>query len=74
MKNLLLLLGGILCICPQLIAQPQTGVITGRIIHLDEPLIGVNVGIEQIQKGSSTNAEGHYRIQGIPAGVYKLQA
>lgn len=56
------------------LAQSQTGKITGTVISSGEPLPGVNVGIESLQKGSATDDNGTFIIANIPEGTYTLQA
>ena len=55
-------------------AQSQTGKITGTVTSSGEPLPGVNVGIESLNKGSATDDNGIYMIANIPEGSYTLQA
>ncbi|MEW6702469.1 MAG: TonB-dependent receptor, partial [Bacteroidota bacterium] len=39
----------------------------------NEPLIGVNLVIEQLKVGASTNANGEFEFKNIPEGVYSLK-
>ncbi|WP_179862334.1 TonB-dependent receptor [Longibacter salinarum] len=59
-------------------AQEQaqaTGSISGAVLELDteEPLTGANVLIEGLQRGTSTGADGTYRIENVPVGEYTLR-
>ena len=57
------------------VAQSQTyGSITGRITDesSDDGVPSANVLVKGTQIGSATDAEGHYHITGIPAGVHTL--
>ncbi|MDQ7054922.1 MAG: TonB-dependent receptor [candidate division KSB1 bacterium] len=51
------------------------GTITGTVIDAatGEPLPAANVLIEGTNLGASTNAEGNYTIQNVPAGNYTLK-
>jgi len=51
----------------------QNGSISGKILNKNEAMIGVNVTIPSINKGSSTNSEGEYTITNLEAGVYQLR-
>ncbi|MCC3159302.1 SusC/RagA family TonB-linked outer membrane protein [Hymenobacter sp. 15J16-1T3B] len=56
-------------ICCTLSAAAQTGAVSGRVLdEKQQPLPGVTVIIEGTQLGSSTNADGQYLIQNVPAG------
>lgn len=59
---------------PLLFAQSGAGGISGRVTFQGEPVAGVNVGIEHLQKGNSTDEQGYYQIEQVPAGEYTLQA
>ena len=54
---------------------PPDGVIEGVVTdqQTGEPLPGVNVLIVSRQRGASTDLDGRYRIDGIPAGAYQLR-
>ncbi len=56
------------------LAQSQTGKVTGTVISSGKPLPGVNVGIESLKKGSATDDNGTFIIANIPEGTYTLQA
>ena len=45
-----------------------------RDFKTQEPLIGVTVSIEGIQKGTQTDVDGRYKITGIPTGSYNIKA
>jgi hypothetical protein len=53
-----------------------SGKIAGRISDAatKEPLVGVNVIIEETSMGAATDLEGRYAILNIPPAVYKLKA
>src|SRR5699024_9691304 len=50
------------------------GSITGTVIDkkTGETMPGTNVSIQSINKGASTDADGHYTINNIPTGTYTL--
>ncbi|RYC71176.1 SusC/RagA family TonB-linked outer membrane protein [Spirosoma sordidisoli] len=52
-----------------LVDPAQERVITGRVLSTDDnnPLPGVNVAVKGTNRGTTTDAEGNYRI-GVPAG------
>ncbi len=54
----------------------QSGQIRGIIVDrvTEEPLIGVNVGIEGTSMGSPTDVDGMYVINRVPAGTYTIIA
>ncbi len=54
-------------------AQNQTGQIKGTVLSKGEAVIGVNIGIRELQKGTSTDANGFYHIGNIPIGSYTLE-
>ncbi|MGK7370573.1 MAG: TonB-dependent receptor [Candidatus Halalkalibacterium sp. M3_1C_030] len=72
MKNIFLLL--FLSISLSAMSQNPTGQVKGTITHNGEPVPGVNVGIENLQKGGATDDEGQFIIKNIPAGTYQLRA
>ena len=51
-----------------------TGKITGRILdaQTNEPLIGVNVFLQNTQLGAATDARGRYSMINIPPGTYSV--
>lgn len=53
---------------------PQTGIIKGIVKDkkTGETLVGVNVWIEAISKGNSTDINGEYVINNVPTGIYRL--
>ena len=57
-------------------ATAQTGTITGTVrgASSGETLPGANVVIVDTQQGSSTNANGTYRIAGVEPGTYRVRA
>ena len=74
MLFIMLLMTGV----PSLKAQPAS--IEGRIIDVrsEEPLPRINVVVESeamdVWRGTSTDADGRYRFEGLPAGRYVLSA
>ncbi|RME29698.1 MAG: TonB-dependent receptor, partial [Candidatus Zixiibacteriota bacterium] len=52
-----------------------TGEIRGQVIdqQTKEPLIGVNVIVEETTYGASTDLEGNYVIPNVPVGSYRLR-
>lgn len=58
-----------------LLAQPVHQ-IKGTVIDKNsrKPLEFINVMIIGLNKGSVTNAEGHFAIEQVPPGIYRLQA
>lgn len=68
--------GLILWLCTlQVFAQPS-GKLTGYVkdSKTQEPLIGVTVKIDSINKGAATNASGYYVIKNIEPGNYTVTA
>ncbi|MFN8354631.1 MAG: TonB-dependent receptor [Spirosomataceae bacterium] len=63
--------------CYALIAQPLTQTIKGRVVDAESGLavIGANVAILNLspQKGSSTDAQGYFKIQQVPVGRYTIK-
>ena len=64
-----------LCAVTALQAQ-NSGTIEGQIIDSQsmEALAGVNVTLQGTTYGAATGVDGNYRISGVPAGTYTLQA
>ena len=52
-------------------SQSLSGTITDRATHT--PLIGADVYIQELQKGTSTDNKGFYTLKNIPAGSYTLR-
>ncbi len=66
MKKMLLLLGWLL---PALLIQAQTRQLTGRVTDEDgTPIRGVNVMVSGTKKGTQTDANGDFKIEGIASG------
>ncbi|NGP75500.1 TonB-dependent receptor [Balneolaceae bacterium YR4-1] len=72
MKKLLLFL--FLSSSLSALAQSSDGRIEGSVTHNGEPVPGVNVGIESLQKGSASDKKGKFAIQNISPGTYRLRA
>lgn len=51
-----------------------TGTVTGTVTDAEEgnPLPGANVGMPGIERGTSTDRDGRFRIEGVPTGTYEL--
>jgi hypothetical protein len=52
-----------------------SGVITGRVYDAktQEPLIGVNIVLLDLNTGAATDSQGRFRLPKLPAGTYRLQ-
>ncbi len=72
MKTLISLL---ICLCLTGALSAQTQVISGTITDQasGEPLFGANVLIRELSRGSSTDPDGRFMIQDLPAGSYKIE-
>ena len=57
------------------LAQQRTGNLTGKVIDAEtkQPILGVNVIIENTFLGSATDANGKFIIKNIPPGKYILK-
>lgn len=69
----------IVCFFPRLQAQVTTVTLEGRVTDNEaKPLPGANLIVSDeeaaIQRGSSTDADGRYRVFGIPPGTYTIRA
>lgn len=55
-------------------AFAQEGTIAGTVVDstTSEPIPGVNVVVQELGTGAATNAEGTFRIPGVPAGEHVL--
>jgi len=69
----------VLCLfgTPDALAQESAasdGSISGMVLdtETEEPLVGANVVIEGLQRGTSTDADGNYRLEEVPAGDHTL--
>lgn len=60
----------------QLVLAITTGKIAGQVVDKDtgEPLIGVNIIVQDTPLGASSDNQGFYTILLIPPGLYRLQA
>lgn len=56
-------------------AAERTGTLTGEVrdAETDDPLPGANVVLEGTTLGTSTNADGSYRLDGVPEGSYTVR-
>lgn len=75
MKRLLTLLLFSNLLLSLLQAQPVHQ-IRGTVIEKNsrQPLEFINVMVLGLNKGGVTNAEGHFTIEQVPPGIYRLQA
>lgn len=75
MKKLLTLLLFSNILLSLLQAQPVHQ-IKGTVIEKNsrQPLEFINVMVLGLNKGGVTNAEGHFTIEQVPPGIYRLQA
>ena len=50
--------------------------LTGRVTDAEtgEPLVGANVFLDGTMRGAATDADGAFRIEGVPPGAYRLVA
>ncbi len=57
-------------------AFAQNGSVTGVVTDANsgETLPGVNVVLTELQRGTSSNADGEYTIENVPSGTYTLEA
>lgn len=56
-------------------AQEQTGAIAGIIVDAGtrRPLAAVEVSIPEVNRSTSTGANGRYRLAGVPAGTHSVR-
>ncbi len=68
--NLLLLM--VLVPCAVL---AQSGTLTGEITddRTGDPLPGVNIFVQELERGAATNLDGEYSIENMPYGTYNLR-
>ena len=73
MKRLLSTL--LLCVLFVPAAVAQTGTVTGQVTEAEsgETLPGVNVLLQEIDRGAATNPDGAYTISNVPVGTYTLR-
>lgn len=64
----------ILCLTPFIIHAQQNSTIDGRVVdsQTNEPIVGANIYIPQLNKGAATDTEGAFSIT-IPAGSYNVE-
>jgi iron complex outermembrane receptor protein len=62
-------------IFPLILSAQSIGTIEGTVIdaQTDEPIVGANVYISQLEKGAATDAEGTFTITSVPAGSYEIE-
>lgn len=63
-----------LFLLPTFIYASTTGKLSGIVLDksTNEPLVGVNVTIDETTLGSSTDLDGYFVILNVPAGVYTV--
>ncbi|HEX9615047.1 MAG TPA: TonB-dependent receptor, partial [Bacteroidota bacterium] len=54
----------------------STGKISGKVVDANsgEPLIGVNILLEETTMGAAADLEGNYAVLNVPPGIYTLRA
>jgi len=64
---------GLLCLFASAHAQ-STAILEGsvRVAHAATPLQGAHVVLEELARGTTTDAAGHFRLTNLPAGTYTL--
>ena len=69
------ILGSMMLAAP-LAAQSGTGVVTGRVLDSasTQPLASASVRIQGTTLGALTQADGSFRIPGVPVGTQQLRA
>ena len=72
--RLLVMSGSLLILLPS-VSLGQTGTLKGQLSDAEdnEAIIGANVFIQDLNKGSSTNSDGNFTIKNIPYGTYNLR-
>jgi outer membrane receptor protein involved in Fe transport len=57
------------------VVAAQTGTLTGVLTdnRTDERLPGVNIYVQQLERGAATNIDGQYTIENMPYGTYTLR-
>ncbi|MBP3193681.1 TonB-dependent receptor plug domain-containing protein [Natronogracilivirga saccharolytica] len=63
------------CLIAVPFAIAQTGTLTGEVTdsRSGEVLVGVNIFVEELERGAVTNIDGLYSIENIPVGEYNLR-
>ncbi|WP_310396748.1 TonB-dependent receptor [Hymenobacter sp.] len=74
MRPFLLLIIALLSVGNLLAQNPGTVAGTVRDRATQEVLPGVSITLEGTEFGTATDAEGRYRLTGVPAGAYNLRA
>ena len=70
-KYLYFTLLGLLAISIQ--AQGQSGAVSGQVSTVEGPLAFASVGLEGTTYGTTTDVQGGFEIQNVPAGSYQLK-
>ncbi|OKL41728.1 TonB-dependent receptor [Pontibacter flavimaris] len=73
MRKIYVLLLSIVCVAQA--AMAQSGAVQGRVVGGDtqEALVGATVLLKGTSKGATTDANGDFLIQSVPAGTYSLR-
>lgn len=74
MKYWILLTFIILLFPLSVLAQENKGAIKGTVVNNGQPIPGVNIALEEIQKGAATDSDGQFVIRNIKTGAYHLIA
>ncbi len=63
-----------LLLFPTANAQPDRGTVTGTVTDTDgDPLPGVQVVDQALQRGTTTDTDGRYRLNNLPTGTHTLE-
>ena len=75
MKKIIILFFAAFFCLTNLIAQSQTGIISGTVTDAStkQPLIGTNVLIIGSNIGSATDINGEFKITNLSPGVYQVK-
>lgn len=62
------------CLSVSVLTYAQTGSISGQVVdETNQPLPGASVLIPSLNRGTSTDANGNFRLSGIANGTYTLR-
>lgn len=75
MTNRAFLLFASLLLATVVSAQPQTATLAGTVVdEAGQPIAAANVYLSGTQRGTATDAQGRYRLAGVPLGAHRLVA
>jgi hypothetical protein len=78
LSTTLLMMAGVMWLVGGVVAHAQTatGKLHGAAVDAEsgEPLVGVNILIENTQAGAATNLDGEYFVLNLPPGNYSVRA